>query len=107
MLAREAPKRRGRARGCLQHATERFGRDGDWAQRGQLAKAVAVRVLRVVQGRDFELGRTRIFLRRGVWQACMERQRQLLRVIGPYATQGGATGLRKVRVARVIATRAR
>ena len=30
--------------------------------------ARAQRVLRAVEGRDFELGRTRIFLRRGVWQ---------------------------------------
>ena len=70
------------------------------AERGKLAKAVATKVLRLVDHRDFELGKTRIFLRRGVWEQAMQRQRKLLAVIGPIAPGGGATGLRKVRVMR-------
>ena len=35
------------------------------AERGKLAKVLATRVLRLTNHRDFELGKTRIFLRRG------------------------------------------
>jgi myosin heavy subunit len=71
-------------------------------KKGKLAQAVAVKVLRLVAHRDFELGRTRIFLRRGAWETCMLRQRQLLRVIGPRVPGTCATGLRRARVMKTI-----
>jgi len=73
-------------------------------QRAQLAKVIARKVLRVHEGADFVLGRTKVFLRRGVWEKCTQRQAALEAVIGraPERTESGqfvsATGLRQWRL---------
>jgi len=79
-------------------------------KRAKLAKAVVRRVLRCSEGTDYVLGRTKMFLCRGVWERCIERQRVLELVIGsaPERTDSGrlipATGLRLWRLKRTMHT---
>ena len=80
-------------------------------EKRRLVRAVAVRVLRLPwdeakqESTSFALGRSKIFLRRGVWEVCVRRQRLLLEKIGTPPSRIGehkiaATGVRNWRLKR-------